>query len=299
MIKLSDNMRGAALMSVSMVAFTINDTCVKLLGEKFSLWQVIAMRGVLVTAAMLALTIYWGQLRLDLPKREWKLISIRSFAELLAALCFLPALFNMSIANATAIMQSLPLAVTLAGAFFFKEAIGWRRMVAIVIGFAGVLLIIQPGGEEFNLYSLLVVATVITVVVRDLCSRQLDRATPSLLAATTGAAAIAAFGLLMLPFEEIKPLDLRDVALLLGSSVAVIFAYVLAVSAMRMGELAVVTPFRYVSLISALILGVVVFGRAPNVLALIGAVIVVATGLFTLYREHKQRQRIVAKTLPL
>ena len=138
----------------------------------------------------------------------------------------------------------------------------------------------------------------ITVAVRDLCSRQLDRSTPSLLAATAGAAAVAVFGLIMLPFCEIKALSLADVFLLATSCVSVIVGYVLAVSAMRMGEIAIVAPFRYVSLIAALIVGVLVFGRIPNGLALCGAGVVVATGLFTLYREHKLRQRIAAKTLP-
>lgn len=298
MIKLSDNMRGAVLMSIAMVAFTINDTCIKILGEKLALSQIIAMRGVVVTMAMVALAAHQGHLRFDLPCREWKLISLRSFAELAAALLFLPALFKMSIANASAIMQSLPLAVTLGGALFFKEAVGWKRMIAIVIGFIGVMMIIQPGGEDFNIYSLLVVATVITVAVRDLCSRQLDRSTPSLLAATAGAAAVAVFGLIMLPFYEIKALSLADVFLLATSCASVIVGYVLAVSAMRMGEIAIVAPFRYVSLIAALIVGVLVFGRTPNGLALCGAGVVVATGLFTLYREHKLRQRIAAKTLP-
>ncbi len=298
MIKLSDNMRGAVLMSIAMVAFTINDTCIKILGEKLALSQILAMRGTVVTLAMVALAAHQGQLRFDLPRREWKLISLRSFAELAAALLFLPALFNMSIANASAIMQSLPLVVTLAGALFFKEAVGWKRMLAIVIGFIGVIMIIQPGGEEFNIYSLLVVATVLTVAVRDLCSRQLARSTPSLLAATAGAGAVALYGLVWLAFDEVKPLTLTDSLLLATSCASVIVGYVFAVSAMRMGEIAIVAPFRYVSLIAALIVGVVIFGRIPNGLALAGACVVVATGLFTLYREQKLRQRIAAKTLP-
>ena len=291
MMNLSDNMRGAMMMSIAMVAFTLNDTFMKLLGDAYSLPQLLAMRGTIVTALMLGLAYKWGQLDLRQPRREWGLISLRTLAEIAAAYAFLPALFNMSLANVTAIMQSLPLALTLAGAVFLKEPVGWKRLVAIAIGFGGVMLIIQPGGDEFNIYSLLVIATVGFVVIRDLSARKLSRATPSLLVAAHAAGGVALSGYIMLPTVEWQPMGLREYLLLLGASGSVFVGYFLAVMAVRVGEIAFVSPFRYVSLISALILGLVIFNRIPNNLALVGSAIVVATGLFTLYREQLARRR--------
>ena len=139
MVKLSDNMRGALMMMGAMTAFTLNDAAMKAVGEVAPLFQVLFLRGVITSILLLALTIYLRQLRGRLPQREWGLIALRSLAEVGAAWFFLTALFNLPIANVSAILQSLPLTVTLAGALFLGENVGWRRFVAILIGFVGVL----------------------------------------------------------------------------------------------------------------------------------------------------------------
>jgi len=185
---LSDNIRGALFMAGSMAAFTINDAFMKSLSGELHLVQAIFVRsiGVIVALALLA----WSQnaLRLKVARGDLKLTTLRSGAEIIAIYLFMTALFNMPLANAAAILQALPLTVTLAGALFLGEAVGWRRIGAILIGFLGVLLIVQPGGEGFTIYSLYALAAVGFVTIRDLAARQLSAEIPSLMVALLTAA---------------------------------------------------------------------------------------------------------------
>ena len=287
MAMLTDNMRGALFMMGSMSAFTVNDAFMKAVSVDLPLFQSIFLRGVIVVPLLVILCKAMGQLRFDLSRRDWTLILIRTGAEMIGAILFITALFNMPLANVSAILQALPLTVSLAAAVFFSEPLGWRRTTAILIGFAGVMLIVRPGGADFSVYSLYAVGAVLVVTVRDLAARRMSRDVPSTLAAVIAAVGVMLMAMLGLPFEIWVPVDVGQVGLLTGAGVFIIGGYVFSVAAMRVGEIGFVAPFRYTSLVVALFLGFIVFGEVPKVLTLIGAVIVVAMGLFTLYREQR------------
>jgi S-adenosylmethionine uptake transporter len=211
--------------------------------------------------------------------------------EIGSAYFFVTALFHMPIANISAIMQALPLTITLAAALFFREPVGWRRMAAILVGFVGVMLIVRPGTEGFTIYSVYGLAAVAFVTLRDLATRRLSRDVPSMLVTLiTSASIMTAFGVASLT-EPWVPVDGRSALLILGASVMIIGGYLCSIMVMRVGEISFVAPFRYTSLIWALILGWVVFGDWPQTITLVGAAIVVASGLFTLYREAQVNRR--------
>ena len=184
---LSDNMRGAGLMVIAMAAFTFNDTAMKSLAGNVPLFQAIFLRGALTTLWLILLGRAIGGLKFRLSRRDWSTIALRSFCEGAATFLFLTALFNMPIANATAILQSLPLTVALAAALFLGEPLGWRRTIAILVGLLGVLLIVRPGGEGFDVWSLYALAAVGFVTIRDLVVRRLSAEVPSLTVALAGA----------------------------------------------------------------------------------------------------------------
>lgn len=284
----SANMRGAALMTGSMTAFTVNDMFVKLIGESLPFFQFLVLRS--VGAAVLMFMVAWrmGGLRLPKDPRNRRLMIARSLAEMAAAYFFLTALIHMPLANVTAILQALPLTVTLGAALFLKEDVGWKRFVAIGIGFVGVYLIVRPGGEAFTIYAFYALLAVVAVTVRDLAARRLSADVPSLTVAFFGVIAILVFacgGAALGPaWVEVGTLNWIWLA---GSILTIILAYLFSVSAMRHGEIGFVSPFRYTSLVVALILGLLVFGEWPDGLTLLGAAIVVATGLFTLWRERR------------
>jgi S-adenosylmethionine uptake transporter len=290
MAVLTDNMRGALFMVGSMSAFTVNDAFMKAVSVDLPLMQSIFLRGLIVLPLLIVLCKAMGQLRFDLSRRDWTLILIRTLAEMIGAFLFINALFNMPLANVSAILQALPLTVSLAAAVFFKEPLGWRRITAILVGFVGVLLIVRPGGADFNAYSLYAIGAVLIVTVRDLAARRMSRDVPSTLAAVIAAIGVTIMAALGLPFETWAPVGASQLGLLTGAGVFIIGGYVFSVAAMRVGEIGFVAPFRYTSLIVALALGFVVFGEIPKTLTFVGAGIVVAMGLFTLYREQRAKR---------
>ena len=273
-------------MTLSMLFFTLNDACVKLVAETVPLFQIVFLRG-LSTTILLAVTVQLTVgLRFTMPRRDRPRVAWRTVAEVGAMVAFLLALTNMPIANATAILSALPLMVTLAAALIFRDPVGWRRWAAIAVGFVGVMMIVQPGTEGFNGYALLALLSVVIITARDLLTRAFSPGVPSMTVAVLTAAAVGAFGGVVSLFSPWAAMGAYEIVLTLAASVFIIGGYVFGIMVMRIGDVGFVSPFRYTSLIFALILGLVIFGEFPNTLALIGGVIVVTTGIFTLVRER-------------
>jgi len=282
---LSDNLRGALLMTGSMTAFTVNDAFMKALSDELPLFQSIFMRSVGVLFCLTLIGLFLRQLQFRQTAQDWAFIVLRSIFEVGGALFFLSALFNMPIANVSAILQALPLTVSLAAAVFLGAEMGWRRLTAILVGLVGVLLIVKPGGEGFNAYSISALAAVGCVTVRDLLVRKISSEVPSMLVAWFTASAVLAGSGIASVTETWQPLSGLGQLQLTGAILTIISGYIFSVTAMRHGDIDFVASFRYTSLLVAVVLGFVVFAEVPDTLTIIGALIVVATGLFTLYRE--------------
>jgi len=286
-MQLSDNARAAVLMTVAMAAFTLNDTAMKLVMQEVPLFQAIGLRGLLATLALLVIGWRMGGLRLDLPARDRWLLGLRSAAEVLGTLTFLAALNHMPLANLSAILQVLPLAVTLAAALLLGDRVGWRRMTAILVGFAGVLIIIRPGPEGFDLWALVGLASVACVVVRDLVTRRMSASLPSVTVALAAAVTVLVMGGLGTAVEGWRPVGGREWLLLAAAAGALIVGYLTVVMTMRVGEISFAAPFRYTALLWAMVLDFVIFGHLFDALTLFGAGLVVATGIFTFWRERQ------------
>ena len=272
-------------MMASMAAFTLNDTLMKMMAGQVPLFQLLFLRGVLTTIAVTILAWRMRALVWKLPREDIKFVAFRTVAEIGAAYFLLTALFNMPLANITAILQALPLTITLAAAVVFKTPVGWRRMSAILLGLFGVLLIIRPGAEGFNVYALYGLAAVAFVTIRDLCTRKLSGRTPSMFVTLMTSMAIMVFFGLASIGQPWVAMDLRDSVLTAGAAFFVIGGYLFSIMVMRVGDISFTAPFRYTALIWALGLGWVAFGEWPDAITLVGASVVVASGLFMLYRE--------------
>jgi len=293
---LTDNTKGALLMMCSMAAFTFNDTCVKLLGPEVPLFQMLFLRGLASSLMIWGLARTLGALRWRIPRRDWGLVALRTTSEIGAAYFFITALYHMPIANVTAVLQVLPLTVTLGGAMFFGEAVGWRRMSAILAGFIGMLLIVRPGPEGFDLYAGYALAAVFFVTVRDLSTRRMSAEVPSMTVTLVASLGVMGFaGVASLGVEWVA-LDARQIGLIGGASVFILGGYLFSVMVMRVGEISFIAPFRYTSLLWALLLGFVVFGNWPDPITLAGCVIVVGAGVFTLLRGRRLAQENSART---
>lgn len=284
---MSPNMLGAVLMMASMACFTLNDTFLKLTAGAIPLFQLLFLRSALTTVLILALKDRFGVVHFNISRRDWMLIGLRSLSEVLTAYCFLNALFNMPLANLTAILQVLPLSVTLASALILREAVGWQRMAAIGVGFIGVLLIVKPGSDGFTIWSVYGLLAMLLVTARDLITRKLSADVPSMtVTLVTALSVMGAAGLASLSAAWVA-VTLTQTWLIVGSSVFILGGYFFSIQVMRVADVSFTAPFRYTGLIWALIIGWFVFGDWPGWATLTGAAIVVATGLFTLYRERK------------
>ena len=287
----SDNTRGAILMLAGMAAFTASDSIMKLLGGQLPMFQTLVWRGLAVCAILALLAWRAGAFRVALSAQDKRMVLLRSGFDTAATWFFLTALYHMSLANLTAIMQALPLTLTLGAALFLGEPVGWRRLLAIGVGVLGVLLIVRPDADGFDLHAVHALICVALVTGRDLLTRGMSRSVPSLVVALANAAAVTLFGLVGMTQETLVVPTPGMAGLLAGTALCIVGGYWLTVMAVRTGELGVVTPFRYTGLVWALILGFVLFGDWPDALTQLGAALIVATGLFTLYRERAARRR--------
>lgn len=286
-----DNAKGSLLMVGAMIGFTVNDAILKVIGGHIPLFQMVFLRGIPATLFLVLLAWRMGMLRVKAPAQDWALASLRALMEVGAAYFFISALLRMELANVTAVLQVLPLSVALGAALVFREPMGWRRLSAILIGFCGVMLIVRPGPDGFTEQSIYALITVALVTIRDLAARRMSKAMPSIVGAALSSFAVGSAAGLASLTEPWVAVTSQDAAYLFTTAIVVALAYLCSVMAMRVGEITFIAPFRYSGLIAALLIGLLVFGEWPDALTLIGAAIVVATGLFTLYRESLARKK--------
>jgi len=281
----SNNLRGAFFMSIAMAGYVSNDAIMKIVAPKIGLSEAIFIRGVFCSI-FIALIFSIPLRNIDECKAGFKKVLGRSFFDLLATIFFLTALLNMPFANVNAILQALPLVVTITASLVLKESFGKKRAVAIIVGLMGVLLIIKPGTEGFNIYSLLALGAVLSVTCRDLLTRKMSKQIPAIFVSlVTSLVVTSSTGIYLMFNQNWKNADYYSIALLAISGLFLMAGYFFSVQAMRYGSVAFVSPFRYTLMVWALLIGFFVFGDFPDYMSLIGMFLIIATGLFTLYRE--------------
>lgn len=277
-------------MALAMASFTINDALVKSVTPFMNTGQIMFVRGMMTTVLIIFIARHFGALR-PLKTLFRPLVLLRTVSEIAASILFLSALGQIEFASISSVLQSLPLVVTLGAALFLKEPVGWRRWTAIGIGFLGVLIIIRPGPEGFTTGALLVIASVFATACRDLVTRRMYADVPSLTITMFTAIANTLFGaLLIVPMGGWQPMEWNVIGHLAVASILVLVGYQTVIFAMRSGEISFVAPFRYTSLLWALLIGIIIFGEKPDIWTLTGAAIVIASGIYTFYRERRRQQ---------
>ena len=289
------NRRGVLAMSAGMASFVANDAIVKLVSASLPSGQLIFLRGVFATLLLVVVLAAMGLLR-DIPRLWDRRVLLRAFLDACATLTYLTSLFHLPIGNATAINMATPLFITLFAVIAFKEQVGAARWLAILTGFTGVLLVVQPSGAAFNAYALLCLGGTLLHASRDLLTRTIHRGIPSLLITFSTAVAVTLLSGLWSTQQDWRPASWQSLGLLAAASVFLSFGYFMLTIAMRAGEMSVIAPFRYVGLLFALLLGFVVWGDVPNALAWVGIALLVGAGLYVL---HGERSRARAELEPI
>jgi drug/metabolite transporter (DMT)-like permease len=286
MLRLPQNtaLRAGLFMVLAMGSFVANDTIVKLVGQSLPVGEIIMIRGG-VAVLLLGLICAWQGLLPDVPKIGQRSVLLRSLFDVIGTIAFVTALMHMQIANLTSVMQAVPLAVALLSMVLLKETVGWRRMIAIIGGFIGVMLIVRPSVSSFNAYELLALLIVFAVAVRDIITKRIPARIPIFLIALANACFVTLGGTGLALAQGIQMPEPWQVGLLALAACFLSSGYLSMVATLRLGDLTGTAPFRYSVMIFAILSGVLVFGEYPDWIAVTGMVLIVISGLYAARRE--------------
>ncbi len=286
----SENRLGIVCMTAAMAFFIFNDALVKYASQTMPAAQLICVRGLLSIALVLAVAHAMG-VSAKLPVIFGRRVVLRAFVDAAATMLYLTSLFHLPIANVTAINLASPLIMIVYAVLFMGDRVGITRWLAIMAGFGGVLLVIQPRADGFSGWALVCLAGTLFHAARDLMTRGISPAVPSILITLATSIAVTLVSGVASVFEGWRAFGWHELALLAGASVFLSAGYFLIITSMRHGEMSLVAPFRYSGLLVALALGFLVWGDVPNLLAWGGISLLTASGLYLLYSERAGRDR--------
>jgi drug/metabolite transporter (DMT)-like permease len=286
------NLLGIILMVLAMGVFAIADTLIKLISALISPAQVLffMIGGGLV---LFTLIVVLQKERLFDRRAFAPILLVRYLSEITGMVGMVLALTYVPLSTVGAILQATPLLVVVGAVLFLGEQVSWRRWSSIGLGFIGVMLIIQPGAEGFEATTLFAVMSMIGLSVRDLTTRMTppDKASASLATYTMAATFPYAIGWLIYNGENMIPAQANWVMIFsmiaLGS-----LGYMLLIKSIRMAEISIVSPFRYTRLIFLLIMGVAIFDERPGILILSGALLIIVSGIYIMWRERRVKGMI-------
>lgn len=276
-----------------MAGFAVEDMVLKLASVDLPAWQVLATFGTFGTLVFLVAATLRGE-RIAPPEALHPVMLIRSGFEVLGRLFYTLAFIHAPLAFTTIVLQATPLVVVAGAALVFGESVGWRRWTAIFVGFLGVAVMIRPDASGVALVpAIYAVLGMIGFAGRDLATRATPAALGPAALGVWGFLAILVAGLIWSGVEG-RPPVLPAAADMLWLGLAVLFGasgYTALTMAMRTGEIASVAPFRYARILFGVGFGVAVFGESLDAITLLGAAVVVGSGLYIVFRGRRARRR--------
>ena len=283
-----ENSRGSIFMVLAMAAFSIEDMLIKAAANIVPVGLILALFG--LGGMMIFILLTWKKDEVVIhPAILSRPILVRAGCEVIGRLTFVLAITLTSLSSASAILQATPLLAIIGAAFFFGEEVGLKRWIAVVIGFIGVLMIIRPGLEGFESASLFAVIATLGFAGRDLATHGAPKVLSNMQLGVYGFFVLIPTGIAMMLYsgEPIR-IDFLSSIQITGAIIFGVIAYNALTIAMRTGDVSVVSPFRYTRLLFALILGVFVFGENPDLMTLLGSLLIVVSGGYTLIQSRKK-----------
>lgn len=287
---LSPNARGSIYMVLGSLGYVVNDAFVRRATETGpDVYQVLCLRSIGIAAVFA----FVGKMHVSERRRgiRQRSLLLRVGAEMAGSALFFAALIRLEFANAQAILQVVPFAVTLAAAIWLKERVDVRQYVAILIGFVGVVIVIRPATEGFSAWSLAAVGTATLMVVREFATRGVDPHTPAPTIAFATATGLGLLTAVLSPPHQWVALPSEAVGSLIVSIVSLVIGYHFTIQTVRVGDLSVSAPFRYSILVGAVVMGFVLFGEVPDRFTVAGSLIIVATGIYAVRFERTRPAR--------
>lgn len=286
-----DPVRGILLVMLAMAFFSCSDAAAKYLGQTLPAVEIAWMRYASFAFLMLPLVLRHGSavVRTERPVLQ----IVRGLGMLGSALFFIMAVHALPMAEAAAISYVSPVFITVLSIVFLREDIGLRRWAAVLIGLAGVLIVIRPGGATFQAAAIFPILSAASwafgiVATRKMTGEQ-SAATTLIWSALTGLVVLS----VLLPFDAVMPTGWQ-VAVGVFIGVMSTVAQGLLVVAYRYGDASVLASYAYIQLIWSSGLGYLVFGAVPDVWTFVGSAVIVASGLYTAHRERIRVRRLAA-----
>jgi drug/metabolite transporter (DMT)-like permease len=287
----SENLKGMFYMTLAMAFFTLADLSLKWACELLPTGQVMLILG-LGCCLLFGTMVKTKNEKVFTRSALMPAVLLRTVGEALTVIFIFLALINSAFTTVSAILQTLPLLLTLISFLFLGEKVGMHRLLAVAIGFAGVLLIIRPGVDNFDVYSLYAVMAVIGMSMRDIGSRLAPKSISAPLLALYGAMTFSIIGLVMMLSGGAQMPSIQATAYLLGLIVFTSGGTYYTTAAMRLGEVSVIAPLRYTRLLFGLLIGVFILHEEVDRTMLLGSVIVVVAGLYVWFRERRHKLKL-------
>ncbi|UUX50053.1 DMT family transporter [Nisaea acidiphila] len=276
---------------------TLNDGIAKWLTSDYPVGQVIALRGILLLVLVFGFAFATGR-KDQLKVRHWRLQLLRAVIIVFSTYSFIWALKLMAIADATAIAFAGPIVTAALVVPLLGEQVGWRRWTAILVGFCGVLIMVKPTPETFSAVALLPLLATVCGSFRDIVTRKMHATETTLSMLAVGMTIVTLSGFASLAFDEWKPVGWSEMGLFAVSSLFVGGAQFLMIESFRYSEAGFVTPFKYTSIVWAVLIGFVVWGNIPDLWIVTGTFLVIGSGLYILHRERIRRAEEAGKSNP-
>jgi len=286
----SDALRGIILMCAGTSLFPFMNAAVKLLAAHYPVAEIVWAR---FTGHLIIMLIIF------LPHHRWSLVRTRrptvqigrSVLMLLSNMVFVIAIARVPLATASAIGFTSPLIVTALSVPLLHEQVGWRRWSAVLVGFVGALIVIRPGSGFDDPAVLLLLGSALAYAVYQIATRWVGRydnaATGIIFAALLGSLAMSA----VLPFVFVMPRTLFDFLLFCLLGLLGGLGHYLIIRAFQLGPAAVMAPLGYIELVGTATLGYLIFDNFPDFWTWVGAVVIIASGLYIAFRERQRRVR--------
>lgn len=277
-VRLNPNTLGCVYMVIGALGYVVNDAFVRMAtDEGLDVYQTLFVRGVLMSAVFLAASAVRGE-SLTRDHLRGPLLR-RVAAEVGGTALFFAALVRMEFANAQTILMLVPFAVTLIAAVRLNEPVGATRYAIVVAGFVGVLIVVRPAGDGFTGWSLVVAASAGFLVVREFATRRIDPSISALPVATLTAISITAMMGLISAFTGWGRITATSALLVVLACACLIVGYVFTIQTVRVGDLSVSAPFRYTTLVGAVVLGRIAFDERIDAWTLVGCGVIIVAGI--------------------
>nr|WP_321509366.1 DMT family transporter [uncultured Celeribacter sp.] len=279
------HVKGIVLMCVGVACLSINDAIAKTLTAGYSPLQILFLRNVIALPFTVAIALLMGG-RSALHSRRPLAHLLRGVLWIGATMMFFTSFIYLALAEATALIFVAPFFITLISALFLGEEVGWRRWLAVLAGFLGVLVIIRPGGAAFQLISLLPVGTAFVYALLMLSARWVDtrESVWTLLLYLTGAGVL--LSALIVPFVWV-PVRREDLWLFAAISMFGTAGMTMMTQAFRLAPAVIVAPMDYTGLLWATLLGWLIWQERPDIMTFFGAGIIIMSGVITILREKR------------